>query len=240
VTPTRGTLLRNHGVTAPAGFKASAVNGSVAVLVNEGPDLGAAGVFTDDDPGGAALWTRQVLGTARLRAVLVHPASPGTSLSEEFGDTHRAAEQVADTLSGWGTSTGAGEVAVCTIGGCTPPALLDVVADAVHEIGGGLGGGSEAARLLAGQHGNTRQAALQHADGWTVGAMATDDGTLGVLSTDAVADAATLLSALNGAEPASSTVLLLASGASETPCSPAELGASVSSLLADLRAQREY
>ncbi|MDQ2723495.1 MAG: hypothetical protein M3Y19_09370 [Actinomycetota bacterium] len=70
--------------------------------------------------------------------------------------------------------------------------------------------------------------------------MATDDGTLGVLSTDAMADAATLLSALNGAEPASSTVLLLASGASETHCSSAELGASVSSLLADLRAQQEY
>ncbi len=230
-------VLRNHGVTAPAGFKASSAGGSVALLLNEGPDLSAAGVFTGEHPSASMLWTRQVLSAGRLRAVLLHAGSPGSTLSDDFAVTHHAAEHLAETLSGWGTATGAGEVAVCTTGGSAPTALLDVVAEAVHELAGGLSGGLDAARTVAGPRSGCTQAAVVHEDGWTVGAMAAAVDTVCVLSTDAVADAAMLLGALNSAESESATMLLLASGASEVRCSPVDLEDAVSTLLADLYAQ---
>ena len=232
------SLIRNHGVTAPAGFKASAVDGAVAVLVNEGPDLAAAGVFSGaEQPTAGELWTKQVLTSGRLRAVLLHAGSPSAVLSDDFALTHQAAEHLAATLSGWGTSTGAGEVAVCATGGHTLPSLLEVVAEAIHELAGGITGGFAAARAAAGPQGAPTQAVMQHDDGWTVGGLSSSAGAVHLLSTDAVADAAVLLGALNGERPAGTTALLLASGASEIRCRPAELNHAVAAVRKDLRAQ---
>ena len=231
------TLLRNHGITAPAGFKASAVDGSVAVLVNEGPDLTAAGVFTGEHPTASMLWTGQVLSAGRLRAVLLHAGAAGAALSEDFAVTHRAAEILADTLSDWGTSTGAGEVAVCATGGSAPTALSDVVAEAVHELAGGLTGGFDAARAVAGPHVMPAQAALHHDDGWTVGGMMAGAGSMCVFSTDAIADAATLRGVLDADRESAAQVILLASGASEITCSPQELGTAVAAIRSDLGIQ---
>ncbi len=232
------SLIRNHGVTAPAGFKASAVDGAVAVLVNEGPDLAAAGVFSGtEQPSADELWTKQVLTSGRLRAVLLHAGSPSAALSDDFALTHHAAESLAVTLSDWGTSTGAGEVGVCATGGNTLPSLLEVVAEAVYELAGGITGGFAAARVAAGPQGAPTQAVMQHDDGWTVGGLSSSAGSVHVLSTDAVADAAVLLGALNTERPAGTTALLLASGASEIRCDPAELNQAVAAVRKDLRAQ---
>lgn len=232
-----GALIREHGVTAPAGFKASAVPGGVAVLVNEGPDLTAAGVFAGEHLDAGMLWSKQVLSSGRLRAVLLHAGTAGGALSDDFALTHRAAEQLAETLSGWGTSTGAGEVAVCATGGSAPPALLDAVAAAVHELAGGLSGGFEAARAVAGPGARAAQAALHHDEGWTVGGIATGDGSICVLSTDAVADAAVLLGVLDAEQRPAPLMLMLSSGASEITCNPEELGNVATALRNDLRIQ---
>lgn len=232
------TLVRNHGVTAPAGFRASAVDGSVAVLVNEGPDLTAAGLFPAGQPTAAMLWTEQVLRSGRLRAVLLHATSSEPTLPDDFAVTHRAAERLAETLSSWGTTTGAGEVAVCATGGTLAPEALDAdVAEAVHELAGGISGGYAAARTGAGPRGTPAQAAMQHADGWTVGGMSAAQGWVCVLSTDAVADVAMLLDVLNQEQTANTTVLLLASGASEISCAAEQLGSAVAAVRADLCAR---
>jgi len=242
------TLVRNHGVTAPAGFKASAVRDpvDVALVCSEGPDLAAAGVFSDDaDEAAAVLWTRQVLTTGRLRAVLLAPAQgPPEDVTASFGDVHRGAEELATTLSNWGTETGAVEVAVWATGGGQPiEPFLAAVAEAVHELAGGISGGTEAAGALAGRRAAAVQVAEQHEDGWTVGGMAGGAGTVCVLTTDAVASTATLQQALNAATanrlPNSphTTVLLLASGASEHAPTPLEFSAAVAAVYQDLRAQ---
>ena len=83
MTPPTSTtrLLRSQGVTAPAGFRAAGIPAGIkssgapdlALVLNEGPDYAAAGVFTRNQVKAApVLWTQQVLTTGRLRAVLLN------------------------------------------------------------------------------------------------------------------------------------------------------------------------
>ena len=66
-------LVRTQGVTAPAGFRATGIAAGIkasgaldlALVFNEGPDYGAAGVFTRNQVKAApVLWSQQVLSTA--------------------------------------------------------------------------------------------------------------------------------------------------------------------------------
>jgi len=265
-------LVRNQGVTAPAGFKASGVAAGlkasgaldVALVLNEGPDHSAAGVVTRNQVKAApVLWTQQVLTTGCLRAVILNSGGANACTGPDgFADTHRTAEHTAATLSGWGTETGAVEVAVCSTGliGDRLPMdrLLPGVGAAVHELAGGLGGGLDAARAVLTTDTVAKQAALHHPGGWTVGGFAKGAGMLApslatmlvVLTTDAVATAAQLDAALrpacrltfdrldvDGATSTNDTVLLLASGASETVPSQGELTAAVTAVCDDLAEQ---
>ena len=74
-------LLREQGVTAPAGFRAAGIAAGIkasgardlALVFNEGPDYAAAGVFTRNKVKAApVLWTQQVLTTGQLRAVILN------------------------------------------------------------------------------------------------------------------------------------------------------------------------
>ncbi len=265
------TVVRNRGVTAAAGFKASGVaaglkasgNPDVALVVNEGPDHAAAGVFTRNQVKAApVLWTQQVLTGGRLRAVILNSGGANACTGPGgFQDTHATAERTAATLSGWGSETGAGEVAVCSTGligdRLRMDKLLPGVADAVHELAGGLVGGLEAARAVMTTDSVPKQAAVQ-APGFTVGGFAKGAGMLApslatmlvVLTTDAVADATTLDAALrqacrvtfdrldvDGATSTNDTVLLLASGASEHTVTSDELAAAVTAVCDDLADQ---
>lgn len=266
------TVDRTRGVTAPAGFKASGVAAGlkasgaldVALVLNEGPDLAAAGVFTRNQVKAApVLWSRQVLTTGRLRAVILNSGGANACTGPEgFADTHHTAEHTAATLSDWGTETGAVEVAVCSTGligdRLAMDRLLPGVAEAVHELAGGLLGGLDAARAVMTTDTVPKQAAQSHPHGWAVGGFAKGAGMLApslatmlvVLSTDATASAADLDAALrqacrltfdrldvDGATSTNDTVLLLASGASERTPSPAELTASVTAVCDDLAEQ---
>ncbi|WP_127782615.1 hypothetical protein [Rhodococcus sp. X156] len=267
--PTPLSVVRNRGVTAPAGFRASAMEAAadtdvaLALLVNEGPDLAAAGLLSSGEQRTAPqLWTQQVVTTGRLRAVLVHTGvcSPGATAdlsgaseaaSADFGDTHQLAETVASTLSSWGSSTGAVEVAVCATGGSGHRAAGQVLVagaeEAVRELAGGLVGGTDAAWAIAGPA-RVAQAALAHEAGWIVGGMVGGAGTAAagttcLLTCDAVADPTTLRDALAAATadrlplPACTTVVLQASGASEVTASPQALSAVVGAIYDDLQAQ---
>jgi glutamate N-acetyltransferase/amino-acid N-acetyltransferase len=265
-------LIRTQGVTAPAGFKATGIAAGIkasgaldlALVFNEGPDYGAAGVFTRNKVKAApVLWSQQVLTTGRLRAVILNSGGANACTGPQgFQDTHATAEAVAAALSDWGTETGAIEVAVCSTGliGDRLPMdkVLAGVQEVVHEMAGGLTGGEEAARAIMTTDTVPKQVALHHVDNWTVGGMAKGAGMLApslatmlaVITTDAVADAAALDQALrkataltfdrldvDGSCSTNDTVLLLASGASEIAPSQSDLDDAVLRVCDDLCAQ---
>ncbi|TSD98024.1 bifunctional glutamate N-acetyltransferase/amino-acid acetyltransferase ArgJ [Skermania sp. ID1734] len=267
-----GRLVRTQGVTAPLGFRAAGIaagikaNGKpdLALVFNEGPDYPAAGVFTTNKIKAApVLWTQQVLSTGELRAVLLNSGGANACTGPGgFQDTHRSAEELAEALSNWGTETGAGEVAVCSTGLIGDRLPMDKVSkgitEIVHELAGGLTGGDDAARAIMTTDTVPKEAAFHHDDKWNVGGMAKGAGMLApalatmlcVLTTDAVADAASLDKALraatrltfdrldvDGACSTNDTVLLLASGASGVTPSQEELEAAVLAVCDDLAEQ---
>jgi len=272
VTGVSTRLLRSQGVTAPAGFRATGISAGIkpsaaldlALVFNEGPDYAAAGVFTKNQVQAAPVrWTRQVLTTGRLRAVILNSGGANACTGPPgFQDSHATAEAVAAALSDWGTETGAIEVAVCSTGliGDRLPMdkVLSGVRDVVHEMAGGLTGGEEAARAIMTTDTVPKQAALHHTDGWTVGGMAKGAGMIApslatmlcVITTDAVADAASLDRALrraaaltferldiDGCCSTNDTVLLLSSGASEIGPAQSDLDDAVLRVCDDLAAQ---
>jgi glutamate N-acetyltransferase/amino-acid N-acetyltransferase len=214
-------LLREQGVTAPAGFRAAGIAAGIktsgardlALVFNEGPDYAAAAVFTRNRVKAApVLWTQQVLTTGQLRAVILNSGGANACTGPGgFRDTHATAEAVAAALSDWGTETGAIEVAVCSTGliGDRLPMdkVLAGVTEIVHEMAGGLTGGEDAAHAIMTTDTVAKQVALHHQNNWTVGGMAKGAGMLApslatmlcVLSTDAVADPAALDQALRRA-----------------------------------------
>jgi glutamate N-acetyltransferase / amino-acid N-acetyltransferase len=265
-------LLRTQGITAPAGFRATGIAAGIkesgaldlALVLNEGPDYTAAGVFTRNKVKAApVLWTQQVLTTGRLRAAILNSGGANACTGPQgFQDTHATAEALAAALSDWGTETGAIEVAVCSTGliGDRLPMdkVLAGVAEIVHEMAGGFTGGEEAARAIMTTDTVPKQVALHHAKNWTVGGMAKGAGMLApslatmlcVITTDAVADAAALDGALrravaltfdrldvDGSCSTNDTVLLLASGASAIAANQSELDDALVRVCDDLCAQ---
>lgn len=271
-------LVRAQGVTAPAGFRAAGITAGIkksgapdlALVFNEGPDYAAAGVFTRNQVKAApVLWTSQVLTTGRLRAVLLNSGGANACTGPPgFTDTHTCAEAVAAALSDWGTETGPIEVAVCSTGliGDRLPMdrMLSGITEIVHELAAGLLGGDEAARAIMTTDTVPKQVALHHSpnsdENWTVGGMAKGAGMLApslatmlcVLTTDAVADADALNTALrratartfdrldvDGSCSTNDTVLLLASGASEIRPGQDHLDDAVLRVCEDLCAQMQ-
>ncbi len=267
-----GKLVRTQGVTAPAGFRGAGIAAGIkaggksdlALVFNEGPDTAAAGVFTRNKVKAApVLWSQQVLSTGILRAVVLNSGGANACTGADgFQDTHRTAEEVASALSNWGTETGAVEVAVCSTGliGDRLPMdkLLPGVTELVHELAGGISGGTDAAVAIMTTDTVPKQAAFHHSDKWNVGGMAKGAGMLApslatmlsVLTTDAVATAEQLDTALraatrlsydrldvDGATSTNDTVLLLSSGASGVTPSQDDLNAAVFAVCDDLADQ---
>ncbi|OCB37478.1 bifunctional ornithine acetyltransferase/N-acetylglutamate synthase [Mycobacterium malmoense] len=221
VVASEARLVREQGVTAPAGFRAAGIaagikasgNRDLALVFNEGPDYAAAGVFTRNKVKAAPVrWTQQVLTTGALRAVILNSGGANACTGPGgFQDTHATAEAVAAALSDWGTETGAVEVAVCSTGliGDRLPMdkVLAGVRAIVQDMAGGLSGGDEAARAIMTTDTVPKQVALHHPGNWTVGGMAKGAGMLApslatmlcVLTTDADAPAAALDTALRRA-----------------------------------------
>ncbi|WP_040519249.1 bifunctional glutamate N-acetyltransferase/amino-acid acetyltransferase ArgJ [Gordonia aichiensis] len=265
-------LVRNQGVTAPLGFRAAGIAAGIkasgapdlALVFNEGPDYAAAGVFTRNQVKAApVLWSKQVLTTGRLRAVILNSGGANACTGPlGFQDTHTTAEAVAEALSNWGTETGAVEVAVCSTGliGDRLPMdrILAGVTEIVQDMGGGLSGGTDAAYAIMTTDTVPKQVALHHPQGWNIGGMAKGAGMMApslatmlcVLTTDARASAEQLDLALrrassttfdrldiDGSTSTNDTVLLLSSGASQIPVDQAELDAAVLAVCDDLAAQ---
>jgi glutamate N-acetyltransferase/amino-acid N-acetyltransferase len=257
-------------VTAPKGFRAAGVaaglkasgDPDVALVVNDGPDATAAGVFTTNRVKAApVLWSQQVLRAGFVRAVVLNSGGANACTGPQgFQDTHRTAEHVAARLTVASRQPfGAADVAVCStglIGERLPLAKLLPGVDAVVR-GLSRDGGPAAAEAIMTT--DTRpKTTVKTGERYTVGGMAKGAGMLApalatmlcIITTDAVADSETLDSVLrdacritfdridsDGCMSTNDTVLLLASGASGIEPSVDELTTVVTEACHDLAQQ---
>jgi glutamate N-acetyltransferase/amino-acid N-acetyltransferase len=251
-------------VTSPNGFRAAGVAAGIktsgdldlALIVNDGPSDVAAGVFTVNRVQAAPVrWSRQVLSTGRLTAVVLNSGGANACTgSAGFADAHATAEAVARAIG-----AGAVDVAICSTGLIGERLPMDAVLTGVEKAAAALSaaGGDAAARAILTTD-TVPKTAVHQGPGWTVGGMAKGAGMLApglatmlcVLTTDAAVSQSTADDALraatgrtfdrvdsDGCLSTNDTVLLLASGASGVRPAPAEFAAAVHDLCADLCAQ---
>ncbi|MBM7168289.1 bifunctional glutamate N-acetyltransferase/amino-acid acetyltransferase ArgJ [Streptomyces sp. G44] len=251
-------------VTAAKGFTAAGIaagikengNPDLALVVNTGPRLAAAGVFTSNRVKAApVLWSEQVLKGGFVSAVVLNSGGANACTGPQgFQDTHATAEKAAEVLS-----LNAGEVAVASTGliGVTLP--MDKLLPGVEKAAGELSAhGGEKAAIAIKTTDSVHKTSVVTRDGWTVGGMAKGAGMLApglatmlvVLTTDADLDAGVLDKALrdatrvtfdrvdsDGCMSTNDTVLLLASGAAEVAPEYAEFAEAVREVCDDLGRQ---
>ncbi len=255
--------------TAPQGFRAAGVTAGlkqsgkpdVALVVNDGPRFDAAGVFTSNRVKAAPVrWCEALFGAdqgpgAQLSAVILNSGGANACTGAEgYQDTVATAEHVGSVLS-----LPASRVAVASTGLIGMRLPMDLLLTGVGEAHRALSaeGGPEAAVAIMTTD-TVPKTVVVPGPGFTVGGMAKGAGMLApglatmlvVLTTDAVADGATLDTALrratrvsfdrldsDGAMSTNDTVLLLASGASGTKASTEQLTAAVTRACTDLAEQ---
>ena len=178
----------------------------LALVFNEGPDDGAAGVFTRNQVKAApVLWSRQVLSGGQLRAVILN--SGGANACTGGGripDSHAEGRGPGRRAVGLGIRDRPPEVPVCSTGHIGERLPMDKVLagvrDIVHALAGKLPGGDEAAQAIMTTDTVPKQVALDQVAArrhWRVGGIGKGAGMLPpswrrcscVLTTDAVADA---------------------------------------------------
>ncbi|MFJ3517665.1 MULTISPECIES: bifunctional glutamate N-acetyltransferase/amino-acid acetyltransferase ArgJ [unclassified Streptomyces] len=235
-------------VTAAQGFTAAGIaagikangNPDLALVVNNGPRLAAAGVFTSNRVKAAPVhWSEQVLRGAAVSAVVLNSGGANACTGPKgFQDTHATAEKVADVLNGLapGAEFNAGEIAVASTGLIGVLLPMDKLLPGIETAAAALSAdGGEAAAIAIKTTDTVHKTATVSQGGWTVGGMAKGAGMLApglatmlvVITTDADLDSATLDKALraatrttfdrvdsDGCMSTNDTVLLLASGAS--------------------------
>jgi glutamate N-acetyltransferase/amino-acid N-acetyltransferase len=251
-------------VTAAKGFTAAGIaagikengNPDLALVVNTGPRLAAAGVFTSNRVKAApVLWSEQVLRGGQVSAVVLNSGGANACTGPlGFQDTHATAEKAAEVLG-----HSAGEVAVCSTGliGLRLPMdrLLPGIETAAKELS--PHGGDRAAIAIKTTD-TVHKTAVAEGEGWVVGGMAKGAGMLApglatmlvVLTTDADVDAPGLDTALreatrttfdrvdsDGCMSTNDTVLLLASGASGITPDAGEFAEAVRTVCDDLAQQ---
>ncbi|MGA4544589.1 bifunctional glutamate N-acetyltransferase/amino-acid acetyltransferase ArgJ [Uniformispora flossi] len=251
-------------VTAAKGFRAAGVAAGlkttgapdVALVVNDGPSLAAAGVFTSNRVQAAPVqWSRQVLTGGQLQAVILNSGGANACTGAEgFQNTHKTAERVAELLE-----LNAGEVAVCSTGLIGIQLPMDKLIPGVDAAAAALtADGGEAAAIAIKTTDTVHKVAVSGGEGWVVGGMAKGAGMLApglatmlvVLTTDADVPADQLDAALraathttfdridsDGCMSTNDTVLLLASGASGVAPAAAEFAEAVRVVCDDLARQ---
>jgi glutamate N-acetyltransferase/amino-acid N-acetyltransferase len=256
-------------VTSPLGFRAAGVTAclkasgkpDVALVVNDGPRFDAAGVFTSNRVKAAPVRWCEALLTAdqgpgtQLAAVILNSGGANACTGPAgYQDTVTTAEHVGSVLS-----LPAQRVAVASTGLIGMRLPMDLLLAGVGEAHRALSenGGQQAAVAIMTTDTVPKTVVVQ-GPGFTVGGMAKGAGMLApglatmlvVITTDAVADGATLDTALraatrvsfdrldsDGAMSTNDTVLLLASGASSTEPGQEQLTAAVTRACTELAEQ---
>ena len=238
-----------------AGLKSSG-KADLALVVNQGPDFAAAGVFTGNRIKAApVLWSEQALSDGRLRAVVLNSGGANACTGPEgFADTHRTAELVADALG-----IGAVDVGVCSTGLIGLRLPMDKLSQGLVALVPQLAstGGPAAAEAIMTTDSVPKQASYAD-EGWSVGGMAKGAGMLApglatmlvVLTTDAVVDARLLPDQLkaacrtsfdrvdsDGCMSTNDTVILMSSGASGVRPDSVDFQAALDQTCGDLALQ---
>jgi glutamate N-acetyltransferase/amino-acid N-acetyltransferase len=256
-------------ITSPKGFRAAGVTAGIkangrpdlALVVNDGPESTAAGVFTRNKVKAApVLWSQQVVSTGTLRAVVLNSGGANACTGPEgFQTAHATAEKAAELLG-----CGAIDIAICSTGLIGAQLPREIVLAGVDKAAGALESTAEAglAAATAIMTTDTVPKEARHVDeaGWSVGGLTKGAGMiapsmatmLSVLTTDAVVDAATLEESLraavrvsfdrldvDGSMSTNDTVLVLASGASGVTPEPAALTAAFTAVCKDLAKQMQ-
>ncbi|MET9499651.1 bifunctional glutamate N-acetyltransferase/amino-acid acetyltransferase ArgJ [Streptomyces sp. NPDC006552] len=251
-------------VTAAKGFQAAGIaagikesgNPDLALVVNRGPRLAAAGVFTSNRVKAApVLWSEQVLKGGLVSAVVLNSGGANACTGPQgFQDTHATAEKAADVLD-----LNAGEIAVASTGLIGELLPMDKLLAGVETAAGRLSEhGGEKAAIAIKTTDTVHKTAVREGAGWTVGGMAKGAGMLApglatmlvVLTTDADVGSDVLDRALrdatrttfdrvdsDGCMSTNDTVLLLASGASRVAPDHTEFAEAVRAVCDDLGRQ---
>ncbi|MQA93330.1 MAG: bifunctional glutamate N-acetyltransferase/amino-acid acetyltransferase ArgJ [Streptosporangiales bacterium] len=252
-------------VTAPSGFRAAGISAGlksvagardVALVVNDGPSRAAAAVFTKNRVKAApVLWSQQVITGGRVKAVILNSGGANACTGPEgFQDTHATAEKVGEALQ-----DSPGEVLVCSTGLIGERLPMDKLLPGVHEATRHLArDGALAAADAIRTTDTVAKIAFRRGEGYTVGGMAKGAGMLApalatmlvVITTDADLTSEELDIALrratavtfdrvdaDGCMSTNDTVILMASGASETKPGLAEFSQLLTDVCADLARQ---
>lgn len=266
------TITRTAGVTAAQGFRAAGVAAGVkkhggldmALIVNDGPHLTAAGVFTSNRFKAApVLWSQEVLKSGELRAVILNSgganACTGTAGVE---DAKEEAIHLARQLAAAGVSINAEQIAICStgvIGDRLPMKAIRSGIEALPELlGDSAEKGLEAATAIMTTDTVAKRSEYASAKGWKVGGMVKGAGMIApslatmlcVITTDAIVNQMDLESALrfstsrtfdrldvDGSTSTNDTVIVMANGASGVVADQTELTKAIFAVCDDLADQ---
>jgi glutamate N-acetyltransferase / amino-acid N-acetyltransferase len=253
-------------VTAPLGFRAAGVaagikstgDPDVAVVINDGPSVAAAAVFTSNRVKAAPVrWSQAVTAGGRVRAVALNSGGANACTGPAgLADTRQTAEHLAGLIG-----MPAAEIAVCSTGliGQRLPmhALLVGVSTATAVASPSAASGLAAAQAIMTTD-TVPKTCRVAAGGYVIGGIGKGAAMLApalatmlvVLTTDADLPASDLDKALrdavrtsfdrldsDGCMSTNDTVLLLASGASGVRPDPAEFAERLSAACHDLAGQ---
>lgn len=255
-----------RGVTVPQGFRAASVKAGIkpsgktdlALVVNDGPEFSAAGVFTRNRVVAAPVKvSRQALADGQLRAVLYN-AGNANACNGALGlrDAQQMQTELAELLN-----FDSNHVAVCSTGLIGEPMPMDNVSAGIEKLPGVLGNspdhGEGAARAIMTTDTTVKQT-LVNGDGWSLGGMGKGVGMMApslatmlvCLTTDLSATPEQLAIALqkataltfdtldvDGSTSTNDTVVLMASGASGETTTQEVLNEAVLAACADLADQ---
>lgn len=255
--------MSNIGITAPQGFVSSGLvagikasgNKDMALVVNQGPEFVAAGVFTRNRVVASPVkLSRKAVEDGQLKAVIYNSGNANACNGKQ-GDAD-AVEIVEAVASALGVDVS--DVAACSTGLIGEPLPMDILRKAIDPLVEGLGdNGKDSAEAIMTTDLVSKQA-LAQGDGWSVGAMGKGVGMMApslatmlvCLTTDAIVSpevaqealvkaSATTFNTLDidGSTSTNDTVLLLSSGASGVKPSVEEFETAVHQACADIADQ---
>lgn len=249
-------------ITAPQGFRAAGVTAGLkdsgkpdlALVVNDGPDYVAAGVYTTNRiVAWPVTWTKQALADGTAKAVVLNSGNANVATKGGMAVTEATAQRVADLLNIDITDVAVASTGVIGVS-FTPERLVAGVDLAVNVLS--ADGSNDAATAIMTT--DTRSKESSYEDGFRIGGMAKGAGMiapgmatmLAVVTSDAVIDAESAQKALaaavemtfnridvDGCMSTNDTVLLLASGASGIAPDPAAFQKGLETVCADLARQ---
>ena len=176
-------ITREAGVTAAQGFAAAGIAAGIkdgnkkdmALVVNTGDDLTAAGVFTTNKFQAAPVaWSRDVLARHTVRAVVLNSGGANACTGTQgLADAAQEATALSEALSGQGFPTQQNQIAVCSTGVIGDLLPMDKILAGIRQLPTQLGSsathGKDAAAAIMTTDTVAKYSEMTTDNGWTVG-----------------------------------------------------------------------